>query len=298
MPAARFGSVPTLSPFTSLHQLRQAVAGSAALPDLSGVHYAYSHAAYEAASDQRASLQEWLPRELSPLLGAGPWLGTEPLRVIGVGVGDGSVDAPLAAALATDGRQVEYTGIEPHAASAAGFEARLGALDADSLTVTTVAGAFDDYEAPAPVDLVHFVHSLYYMTDLATTLDHALAMLRPGGLLVSATAPREPLCVLTELLSPCIGHRLWCAEDVTTELAARRLEVRSETMLAELDLGGMRTAPHGADEPVLDFLVGARTATMTAEVREQLMMYLAEVALPGNPEVVPHPIDIAIARVS
>jgi len=274
-----------------LHQLRQAVAGSAALPDLSGVHYAYSHAAYEAASDQRASLQKWLPRTLPPLLGAGP------LRVIGVGVGDGSIDATLAAVLATDGRQVDYTGIEPHAASAAGFEARLGALHADSLTVTAVAGAFDDYEAAEPVDLVHFVHSLYYMADLGATLDHALAMLRPGGLLVSATAPREPLCVLTELLSPCVGHRLWCAEDVTEELAARQLEVRSETMPAGLDLGDVLTAPHGTDEPVLDFLVGARTATMTADIREQLMMYLAEVAVFGNPGVVPHPIEITIARV-
>jgi SAM-dependent methyltransferase len=283
--------VPTLSPSASLHQLRQAVAGSAALPDLSGVHYAYSHAAYEGASDQRASLQAWLPRELPPLLGAGP------LRVIGVGVGDGSVDAPLAAALATDDRRVDYTGIEPHAASAAGFEARLGALDADCLTVTTVAGAFDDYETDVPADLVHFVHSLYYMADLGATLDHALAMLRPGGLLVSATAPREPLCVLTELLSPCVGHRLWCAEDVTEELTDRRLEVRSETVLAGLDLGGVLTAPHGSDEPVLDFLVGARTTTMTAHVREQLMRYLAGVTLPGNPEVVPHPIDITIARV-
>lgn len=81
------------------------------------------------------------------------------------------------------------------------------------------------------------------------------------------------------------------------ELAARRLEVRSETMLAGLDLGRVLTALHGSDEPVLDFLVGARTATMTAEVREQLMRYLAEVALPGNPEVVPHPIDITIARI-
>lgn len=147
------------------------MAGSPALPELSGANYARTHAAYEAASDQRAGLQAWLPRELPSLLGAGP------LQVLGVGVGDGSIDAPLAAALAADGREVGYTGVEPHAASAAGFAARL----------------------------VHFVHSLYYMADLRATLDQALAMLRPGGLLVAATAPREPLCVLTDLLSPAPG---------------------------------------------------------------------------------------------
>ncbi|HWM01430.1 MAG TPA: hypothetical protein VNP92_03735 [Actinophytocola sp.] len=258
------------------------------LPELSGPRYARTHAAYEAVSDQRAGLQAWLPRELPPLLVTGP------LRVLGVGVGDGSVDAPLAAALAADGRRVDYTGIEPHAASAAGFAVRLAALDADALTVTTVAGAFADYEAAELADLVH---SLYYLADLGSTLDHALAMLRPGGLLVAATAPRQPLCVLTELLSPGNGHRLWCAEDVTAELAARRLEVRSETMVAGLDLRGVLSDPHGAGELVLDFLVGARTAAMTVEVREQVLAYLTELALPGRPGVVPHPIDITIARV-
>ena len=283
--------MPTLNLSTSLYRLRQEVAGSSVLPALSGAYYARAHAAYEAASDQRAGLQAWLARELPPLLGA------EPLRVLGVGVGDGSVDAPLAAALAADGCRVEYTGIEPHAASAAGFAARLGMLDADSLTVTTVVGAFADHEAAEPADLVHFVHSLYYMADLGATLDHALAMVRPGGLLVAATAPLQPLCVLTELLSPCIGHRLWCAEDVTAELAARRLEMRSETIVAGLNLRDVLINPHEAGELVLDFLVGARTAAMTAQIREQVLAYLAEVALPGRPGVVPHPIDITIARV-
>lgn len=283
--------MPTLSLSTSLHQLRQVVAGSPELPELCGTRYARTHAAYEAASDQRAGLQEWLPRELPPLLGGGP------LRVIGVGVGDGSVDAPLAAALAVSGRRVQYTGVEPHPASAARFAARLAALDADSLSVTTMAGEFADHEVAEPADLVHFVHSLYYMADLGAALDHALVMLRPGGLLVTATAPRRPLCVLTELLSPGDGHRLWCAEDVTAELTARRLEVRSETMVAGLDLGGVLTDPHGAGELVLDFLVGARTAAMTAAVREQLLAYLTELALPGRPGMVPHPIDITIVEV-
>ena len=271
--------------------MRQAVVGSPVLPELSGARYALAHAAYEVASDQRAGLQAWLPQELPPLFGTGP------LRVLGVGVGDGSVDAPLAAALAADGRRVDYTGIEPHPASAARFAARLAALNADCLTVTTVAGAFADHRPGVPVDLVHFVHSLYYMADLGATLDHALAMLRRGGLLVTATAPRQPLCVLTELLSPCPGHRLWCAEDVTEELALRRLELWSETMVAGLDLRGVLVDPLGTGELVLDFLVGARTAAMTAEVREQVMAYLAEVALPGQPGMVPHPIDITVARV-
>ncbi len=62
---------------------------------------------------------------------------------------------------------------------------------------------------------------------------------------------------------------MWCAEDVTAELESRGLELQSETMMAGLDLSDVHIDPHGAGEPVLDFLVGAHTAPMTAEVRDR-----------------------------
>jgi hypothetical protein len=113
--------VPTLRSTSPLDLLREAVAVAPGLRGLSAERYARTHAAYEAASDQRARLQAWLVRELAPLLA-----GTDPVRVLGVGVGDGSVDAPLAAALAARGRRVHYTGVEPHPASAVGVRLAAG----------------------------------------------------------------------------------------------------------------------------------------------------------------------------
>ncbi|WP_181783618.1 methyltransferase domain-containing protein [Pseudonocardia pini] len=81
-----------------------------------------------------------------------------------------------------------------------------------------MVGDFADHDPGAPVDLVHFVHSLYYVADLSAALDQALALLRPGGLLVTATAPLEPLCVLTELLCPWAERTPWFAADVRREL--------------------------------------------------------------------------------
>ena len=70
-----------------------------------------------------------------------------------------------------------------------------------------VIGDFADHDAGHPADLVHFVHSLYYVADLSAALDHALEHASaPGGLLVAATAPAGPLCVLTELLCPWAGR--------------------------------------------------------------------------------------------
>ncbi|MBW0117518.1 class I SAM-dependent methyltransferase [Pseudonocardia abyssalis] len=279
----------TLGSTLPLDRLRDELRGARPLPALTGERYALTHAEYEAASDQRRLLQDWMATALPPLLD-----GCDPVRVVGVGVGDGSIDAPLAAALATDGRRVHYTGVEPHAPSAMGFVGRLVALPAAALTPSVVVGDFAEHDAGTPADLVHFVHSLYYVDDLGTALDHALTMLRPGGLLVAATAPLAPLCVLTELLCPWGEHRPWFAGDVLGELDLRALDVRTETLVGHLGVADVLTDPCGRGEAVFDFLVGARTASMTAAVRGAVLDYLGGIVEDGH---VPHPLDIMIARV-
>lgn len=271
-----------------LDRLRDEVRAAGSLPALTGERYALTHAVYEAASDQRPRLQEWMTTALPPLL-----QGCDPVRVVGVGVGDGSVDAPFAAALAAGGRRVRYTGVEPHAPSAMGFAGRLAALPADALTPAVVIGDFADHDAGTPADLVHFLHSLYYVDDLAACVDHALTLLRPGGLLVAATAPLEPLCVLTELLCPWEGHRPWFSGDVLAELVLRGLDVRTETLHGRLDVTDVLADPAGRGEAVFDFLVGARTASMTGTVRDAVLDHLRDIAVDGH---VPHPLDIVIAR--
>lgn len=280
----------TLSSTLPLERLRTEVTGSPPLPVLSGERYAHTHAAYEAASDQRGRLQDWMVRELAPLLS-----DHDPVRVVGVGVGDGSVDAPFADALSGGGRAVRYTGVEPHPPSALLFAGRLAALPAAGLVPSVVIGEFAEHDSGHPADLVHFLHSLYYVTDLGAALDHALATVRPGGLLVAATAPLEPLCVLTELLCPWLVHRPWFAADVRAELDRRGLDVRVDAIGGRLDVTDVLADPLGRGEDVFDFLVGARTREMSPHVRAEVLDYLRGIALDGSH--VPHPLDVVVARV-
>jgi SAM-dependent methyltransferase len=177
-----------------------------------------------------------------------------------------------------------------------GFVGRLAALTATALVPTVTIACFADHDGGTTTDLVHFVHSLYYVDDLSAALDHALGMLRPGGLLVAAMAPREPLCVLTELLSPWAGHRPWFADDVRAELDLRGLEVRAETLVGHLDVRDVLADPLGRGEAVFDFLVGARTAALGPDVREAVLDHLRDIVVPGSAGVVPHPIDLTVAR--
>ncbi|CAN5415147.1 hypothetical protein BH11ACT6_BH11ACT6_09440 [soil metagenome] len=282
-----------MGPALPLDGLRAQILDLPALPGLSPQRYAQTHALYEAASDQRPRLQEWVAATLPPM-----FADCDPVRVVGVGVGDGSVDAPLAAALAAGGRRVHYTGVEPHPPSAADFAARLNALDERTLTPTVVIGEFADHDAGHPADLVHFLHSLYYVADLSAALGHALSMVRPGGLLLAAIAPLQPLCVLTELLSPWAGLTPWFAEDVREELELRGLSTRTETLVGQLDVRDVLSDSLGRGEAVLDFLIGARSRALGHDAREWLLDYLRDISLPGRPGILPHPVDMLLTRVA
>lgn len=285
-------TVTVLGPTLPLDGLRARMLDQPLLPALSPERYARTHAVYEAASDQRSLLQSWLSTALPPLLEH-----ADPVRVVGVGVGDGSVDAPLAAALAAGGRRVRYTGVEPHPPSAAQFASRLNGLDAPALTPTVVIGDFADHDTGHPADLVHFVHSLYYVTDLAAALDQAVCMVRSGGLLMAAVAPLQPLCALTELLCPWTGRKPWFSEDVCAYLESRGLHVRTATILGKLDARDVLDDPRGRGEAVLDFLIGARSRALARDPLVALLDYLREISLPGQPGVLPHPVDVLLTRV-
>ena len=260
---------------------------------LDPLRYAQTHAIFEAASDQRARIRDWLAETLPPRFGE---IVDRPLRVLGVGVGDGSIDAPLAAALAADGRPVHYEGVEPHGASAARFLTRLEALDRPGLSAAASVCNFADFEGAGDRDLVHFIHSLYYVEELGAALDHALRLLRPGGLLVALLSPRPPLSEVAATLAEHGGFPQWYAESLDAQLASRGLSAERVMIGATLDVSSMYADPGGTGEQLFDFLAQVRTRELSAATRDAILAYLGEIADPDHPTRLPHPVTAVMIR--
>ncbi|MCY7395887.1 MAG: class I SAM-dependent methyltransferase [Nocardioides sp.] len=276
-----------------LDALRSARSGAAALPALAPESYARDHAAFEARSDQRALIAAHLAARLA-LRGDGP------LAVLSVGCGDGSLDVRLAGPL-TDVRPVRpvrYVGVDPYVGSTTAFTAAMAGLGRESLSTEVHVATFDDAPVTGLFDVVTFVHSMYYVPDVAATLRAAHNLLRPGGELIVLNAPRGALNLLVDVLAPPIqGHRQWFSDDIAAGLVEAGLQPEATTTLdARVDLDG-------ASEEVLDFAVQAR---LTPELRPLVRAYLAAVSVPGllsDDLRVPHPVDVyrvgrAVAGVS
>ena len=264
----------------SLDALREA-ARRAPVPGLAPDAYASGRARFEERSDQRALIGAWL-RDRLAARDAGRADG--PVSVLSVGCGDGTLDVLLADALTRDpGRRVRYVGVEPFEGSAHAFTRRLRALGHPGLEVDVHIAPFDRAPVEPGFDVVTFVHSMYYVPDVAAAVGAAYRLLRPGGELLVLSAPRGALNQLAGVLAPVVeGHRQWFSDDVAAGFARAGHTVDDHrTLEAAVDLAG-------ADDAVLDFTV---QAALTPALRALVRTYLGAVAEPGTTMTVAHPVD-------
>lgn len=273
------GAPPPRALPAALLDLLGAATGGVALPPLAPDTYARDHAEFEARSSQRTLITGYLLGQLADL-------GDGPLSVLSVGCGDGAVDVALAESLtsAVPGRRVRYVGVDPFAESVTEFERRMRGLGRSSLDVQGVVATFEDADLDGCFDVITFVHSMYYVPEVATTVRAAYDLLAPGGVLFVLSAPRGDLNALAGALAPPLeGHRQWFSDDVSAGLAQAGLhDVETEALVASVDLTM-------ASDDVLDFTVQGRLGD---DLVPLVRAYLRAVALPGEAIVVRHPVDV------
>lgn len=116
------------------------------------------------------------------------------LRVLGVGVGDGSFDARIIGLLRDvfPTPVIAYVAVEPNEAQLSRFAERLRAAPPADVQLGLHALPAEEYQIEAPFDLIHFIHALYHMPGSEERLiREAVAGLRPGGrLLVALSSER------------------------------------------------------------------------------------------------------------
>lgn len=260
------------------------------LPALDPADYARGHALFEARSDQRARIVDWLDAQLTRRP------ASRPLSVLSVGCGPGTVDAALAAravARGSAGAGLRWTGVDPHAPSADAFVLAVAGA-APAAVVTAAACTFDAFTVPATesarYDVITFVHSLYYVPDVAAALGQAVGMLAPGGVLLILHAPLGALNALVAALAPeSDGHPQWWSETVAEELGDMAVLTTTEALDACVDLVGCELA----DRALLDFTV---QAAVTDDLRPGVLAALRAAALPGPGLRLPHPVTAFTVR--
>lgn len=247
-----------------------------------------THRIFEGLSDQRQRIIGELCARIVP-----ERPGDRALRVLGVGCGAGDVDEALARSLAAQVGELLYVGVDPNHAECEAFERNFAAADIAGVASEVEIATFEDFEPRRDFDVIHIVHSLYYMPDPAAALLRARRMLAPGGQLVVVQAPREELNELAVRFYDKMYERTTLFADDFAEIMARlEWSVERTRLDAQVDVTALVEGRPGIGAALRDFVVQVDGGRLPGAMQGLIERYLRAIARQDGPRsFIAHPVD-------
>ena len=271
-----------------LKRLEDALADLDEVPLLDSERYSATHAVFESRSDQRQRIIDWLLARTSSVESA-----ERPVRVLGIGCGAGEVDVAVARGLGSDAETLEYVGVDPNRSQADSFKEAFAEAELPGVRVEVEIGPFEDFRSAEDFDLVHFVHSLYYMPDPAEALKRARSSLAADGKLIFVHAPLEELNDLAvRFYDKNYERPTLFANDFSRLLESWNWSFERTRLEARIDVTPFIEDEPGSGAALRDFIVQVDVASLPPSVRELVESYLRLISFrSGDRSFISHPVD-------
>lgn len=272
-----------------LDRLDEALARVDDLFCLDEARFLETHAIYEGRSDQQQRIIEWFGERIASAL-----LPDRPLRVLSVGCGSGMLDVPVATRLASRTPDLQYVGVDPNRVESEVFERRFRQASLPGTKVEVVPATFEAFEAAGSFDLIHFVHSLYYMPDPAAALEKARKLLTPGGRLIVFHAPCEALNDLAvRFWDKTYARPTLFAEDYAELLDRWGWAYERDRVEAAVEVTPFVDGDSDIGLALRDFIVQVDSQRLPPPVQEIVERYLRLIVVEDRDRNhIPHPVDV------
>ena len=273
-----------------IKSIDRSVASLERVNPLSDEDYAECLEVFEANSDQRLGLLNWLQTEvLSRMSKSGS-------SILSVGCGTGAFDEQILQYLSGRTEHVEYLGIEPNDLEAADFLKRMQAQNCEKMRVdaSVLVEKFGARSFDKGFDLILFVQSIYYLDDRNGAIDTALKALNPGGVLIIVVAPDESLNIIANLIwQRQMGHKSWFSDDIRHHFNDRGITYTEARISANLDATACFNSASQDGKKIIDFIVQTRTDCLPDILQHDISEFLLSISdTVNNKTSLPHPVDI------
>lgn len=261
------------------------------LEELGDEHYHATHERFEAASNQRALILEWL----AALAGRQRRPSGRSAEMLSVGCGGGVMDRRVAQVFADHVDSLSLVGVDPNPEHTRAFQQQ---LSGEGFDVRVFTSGFEDFQSDRNYDLIHFIHCLYYFEHIEPELRKAVDMLGPDGTLVVLQAPNEALNHLADRVwKKQFERSAWYSDDVIAALARMDVELQVQRIDAEVDVTECFEIDSESGCEILDFIVQAETRKLSPAFRTSLLESLRAICREqGERLLCRHPVDAIVAR--
>lgn len=288
LPTARPSASASRAIGSVLAHLDTALEALDELPQLDDARYKETHARYEGLSDQRRRIIDELCVRMDSRRPVG-----RPLRVLGVGCGAGDVDVSLARTLAADVDEMVYVGVDPSRSQRVAFEKLFAEADIPGVRLEVEVKTFEDFDTSQRYDVIHFVHSLYYMPDPAAALTRARGLLAPDGELIVVHAPREGLNELAvRFYDKSYERPTLFSEDLADLLEGWEWSFEQTRLDARVDVTAFVDGEPEVGTALRDFIVQVDGRRLQRPVQDLIERYLRLIAFQHQERsYIAHPVD-------
>ncbi|HMB39008.1 MAG TPA: methyltransferase domain-containing protein [Wenzhouxiangellaceae bacterium] len=261
------------------------------LEELDDERYHATHETFEAGSNQRELILEWLAALVSSLsLPTG-----RSAEMLSVGCGGGVMDRRFAQVVADHADAISLAGVDPNPEHTRAFKQQ---LSGEGFDVEVFTGGFEDFRSEQQYDIIHFIHCLYYFEHIEPELRKAVDMLSANGALVVLQAPNEALNHLADRVwKKQFDQSAWYSDDVVSALKGMDIDLQVERIDAEVDVTDCFYSNSETGTDMLDFIVQAETRKLSSAFQASLLESLRSICRQqGDRLLCKHPVDAIVAR--
>ena len=204
---------------------------------------------------------------------------TPTASVLSVGCGSGILDRHLLETLAGQFDGVRYVGVDPNRAECDRFERTLAHACSNASQIDVHPVAFEDFHTERRFDLIHVIHTLYYLPDQAAAIHRAVELLNPGGQLLILSADADRFNALSRLFWRRLWRRTpWYSSEVRHFLQQSGLAYEVCRLPARLDVTDCFKTASDRGRLLLDFITQVDTATLPEPTQHLVRSYLRAIA--------------------
>jgi SAM-dependent methyltransferase len=263
----------------------------ASLDELSDARYHATHERFEAASNQRALILDWL----EDLADRSTFPTDRPTRLLSVGCGGGVMDRRITVVFSDHVDRLSLVGVDPNPEHTQAFERRFAGEGFDT---TAFTATFEEFRPEGSFDVIHFVHCLYYFEHIEPELRKAVDMLASNGVLVVLQAPNEALNHLAHRVwKKQFDQSAWYSGDVVAALSRMDVDYRVHRIEAEVDVTECFRTGSDIGVDILDFIVQADTRQFNDAFQSSLRESLRSICRrQGRRLLCAHPVDAIVVQ--